>query len=197
VPEARLRLLIPIICFICHVGGNQKEGRIVGLVPNLVEGGLTHVHYADDTVLIIQNREGSIMNLKLILYWFERKSGIKINYHKSEVYVVGGDQKVKEEIAGKLNCKLGQFPMIYLGIPIHTKKLRQTDFVMVTEKVVKRTDPWERKLISSSGRLILVNSCLCSIPVYMMRFYHLIDGQHKEMDSIRGEILLPGWREEI
>jgi hypothetical protein len=137
------------------------------------------------------------LNLKLILYCFESMSGLKINYHKSEVYVVGGDQKVKEEIAGKLNCKLGQIPRIYLGIPIHTKKLRQIDFVMVTEKVAKRTDPWQGKLISSSGRLILVNSCLSSILVYMMGFYHLTDGQHKKMDSIRGRFFRQGGRKKF
>jgi hypothetical protein len=119
-------------------------------------------------------------------------SGLKIKYHKSELYVVGGDQKVKEEIAGKLNYKLGQFPIIYLGIPIHTKKVKQSDFVMVTEKVAKRTDPWQGKLISSSGRLILVNSCLSSILLYMMGFYHLIDGHHKEIDSIRGRFFWQG-----
>jgi hypothetical protein len=49
---------------------------------------------------MIQNREDNILNLKLILYCFKSMSELKINYHKSEVYVVGGDQKVKEEIAG-------------------------------------------------------------------------------------------------
>jgi hypothetical protein len=47
-----------------------------------------------------------------------------------------------------------------------------------------RTDPWQGRLMSSGGRLILVNSCLSSIPTYMMGFYHLTDGQHKELDSM-------------
>jgi hypothetical protein len=34
------------------------------------------------------------------------------------------------------------------------------------------------------GRLILVNLCLSSIPTYMMGFYHLTDGQHKELNTI-------------
>jgi hypothetical protein len=37
-----------------------------------------------------------------------------------------------------------------------------------------------------------VNSCLSSILVYMMGFYHLIDGQHKKMDSIRGRFFWQG-----
>jgi hypothetical protein len=45
-------------------------------------------------------------------------------------------------------------------------------------------DPWEGKMLSSGGKLILMNSCLSSIPTYIMRFYRLTDGQHKDMDSI-------------
>jgi hypothetical protein len=42
------------------------------------------------------------------------------------------------------------------------------------------------------GRLILVNLCLSSIPTYMMGFYHLTDGQHKELDTIRSRFF---WQE--
>jgi hypothetical protein len=60
----------------------------------------------------------SILNLKLILYCFEWMSGLEINYHKSEVYVFGVTQQDKEWLANMLNCKLGCWPMRYLGIPI-------------------------------------------------------------------------------
>jgi hypothetical protein len=90
-------------------------------------------------------------------------------------------------IAGLLNCKLGKFSMIYLGVPIHTRKLRKPDLQIVNEKMRKMIDPWQGRLMSSGGgdRLILVNSCLSNIPTYIMSFYHLTDGYHEELDSIR------------
>jgi hypothetical protein len=121
----------------------SQKGRILGLVPHLVEGGITHLQYADDTVLLIQNEETSIVNLKLILYCFESMSGMKINYHNSEVYVIGEDKGRREEIAAKFNYKLGSFPLMYLGIPVHTRKLRKTDLQMVNHKMGKRTEPWQ------------------------------------------------------
>jgi hypothetical protein len=57
---------------------------------------------------------------------------------------------------------------------------------MVYEKMNKRADPWQGKLMSLGGRLILVNSCLCSSPTYIMGFYHLNDGHHEELDTITG-----------
>jgi hypothetical protein len=71
---------------------------------------------------MIQYREEDIVNLKFILYCFESMSGMKINYHKSEVYVIGGGQDRKEELATKFNYKDGVFPMMYLGTPIHIRK---------------------------------------------------------------------------
>jgi hypothetical protein len=37
-----------------------------------------------------------------------------------------------------------------------------------------------------------VNSCLSSIPTYMMGFYHLSDGQHRELDTIRSRFFWQG-----
>jgi hypothetical protein len=74
----------------------RSKGWILVLVPRLVEGGgLTHLQYADDIVLMIQNNDESILNLKLLVYCFENMSGMKINYHKSEVPVFGGDDQFK------------------------------------------------------------------------------------------------------
>jgi hypothetical protein len=60
----------------------KNNGHLRGLAQNLVQGGLTHLQYADDTVLLIENDEESILTAKLILYYFEAMSGLKINYRK-------------------------------------------------------------------------------------------------------------------
>jgi hypothetical protein len=54
----------------------------------------------------------------------------------------------------------------------------------VNDKMSKRTDPWQGKVLSS--KLILVNSCLTSIPTYIMGFYRLTDDQHREMTLLGG-----------
>jgi hypothetical protein len=73
----------------------------------MIPGGISHIQYADDTAIMVDGFDTSILNLKLILYCFEWMSGLKINYHKSEVYVSGVDQQ-EERIANMLNCKLGE-----------------------------------------------------------------------------------------
>ena len=49
----------------------------------------TRVEDADDTVVMVGYDDTSITNMTFLLYCFEWMSGLKINYHKSEVFVFG------------------------------------------------------------------------------------------------------------
>jgi hypothetical protein len=63
--------------------------HIKGVVSHLVAEGVTHLQYADDSILPIELDETVIANLKFILICFEILSGLKINFAKSEVIVTG------------------------------------------------------------------------------------------------------------
>lgn len=101
----------------------KDKGHIKGLVPHLVAGGLTQLQYADDTVLFKDYDDKTIRSVKFILYCFEWMSGLKINYHKYEVYTVGLNEQDQIRVANMLNGKIGSLPMIYLGIPVSEKYL--------------------------------------------------------------------------
>lgn len=169
-----------------------KHGHITGVLNNLILGGISYIQYADDTVSMVDTTEQSIINLKLILYCFEWLSGLKINYHKSEVFIFGESQGEKERLANMLNCVLGDFPMRYLGVPISCKHLNMGAFGSIKQKMISRLDPWKGRFLTSGGRQILTNSCLSSIPLYCIGFYLLVDGIHSDMDSIRAKFLWQG-----
>jgi hypothetical protein len=61
--------------------------------PRLVNGGVGILQYADDTVLCISHDPEKAVNLKLLLTIFELMSGLKINFLKSELFVIGGDRQ--------------------------------------------------------------------------------------------------------
>jgi hypothetical protein len=56
------------------------------VVPHLIDGGLSILQYADDTILFMDHDLEEIRNLKLILTSFEQFSGLKINFHKNELF---------------------------------------------------------------------------------------------------------------
>ena len=57
----------------------KAAGHIQGVVPNLIPGGVTHLQYADDTLIMIQNSDQGLANLKFMLICFELLSGMVSN----------------------------------------------------------------------------------------------------------------------
>jgi hypothetical protein len=58
----------------------KEDGQIGSLVPHLVDGGISILQYADDTILFMERDLAKAINMKLILYFFEQLSGLKINF---------------------------------------------------------------------------------------------------------------------
>ena len=67
----------------------KADNQLKGVVPHLVEDGLSILQYADDTILFMEHNLEQAQNLKLILCTFEQLSGLKINFHKSELFCFG------------------------------------------------------------------------------------------------------------
>ena len=93
-------------------------------------------------------------------------------------------------MANMLNCKLGAWPMKYLGIPLSDNRLGSFAFAGLKEKMVRRLDLWKGKHLSSGGKLILTNTCLSSLPMYTMGFYLLPKSSNDKMNSVRGKFFL-------
>jgi hypothetical protein len=96
-----------------------------------------------------------------------------------------------------LNCKLGELPIKYLGIPMSDKVLGIGAFQGLSTRMTKRLDPWKGKFMTSSGKLILTNSCLSNLPMYVMRFYMLPKGVHKKMDTVRSKFFWQGSKDQF
>lgn len=109
----------------------KRSGFVRGLVLELVEGGLTHLQYADDTILFVNLDEESICNTKFLLYCFKAMLGLKINYQKSEVFVLESPIEKQREIADIFNCNIGSFHMKYLGVMIDRYYMSSQDFAYV------------------------------------------------------------------
>jgi len=75
----------------------KEDGQFSGIVPHLVDGGLSTLQYADDTVLFIDHDLAKARNMKLLLSVFEQMLGLKINFHKSEIFFYGKAKECEEQ----------------------------------------------------------------------------------------------------
>jgi hypothetical protein len=81
-----------------------------------VEDGLSVLQYADDTILFLEDNLDEAKNLKLVLSAFEKLSGLKINFHKSELFCFGETKERVGEYVDLFGCKEGRMPFRYLDI---------------------------------------------------------------------------------
>jgi hypothetical protein len=110
----------------CLILKAQDEGLIEGLIPHIIQTGCCCLQYADDTIFLIQDCLEGARNLKFILYLFKNISGLKINFHKSEIYCFGKAMEIEDLYADIFTCPIGNLPIKYLGLPIDNKKLNKS-----------------------------------------------------------------------
>lgn len=126
----------------------QQEGLITGLIPHIVDNGVVNLQYADDTIFLLQNDLGMARNLKFILLLFEQMSGLKINFHKSEVVCFGDAVTLKDSFVEIFTCPYKELPLKYLGIPIDNKKIGCSLWLPTEEKVEKKLGAWKGRFLS-------------------------------------------------
>lgn len=101
------------------------------------------------------------------------------------------DRSESMRVANTLDCRLGNLPLNYLGFVIRDKVVRSQSASKLFSKLDSRLNNWKSNLLSSGGRLVLVNSCLSSISTYTMEFYRLNAEIRRRMDTIRSRFF---WR---
>ena len=152
------------------LGKAAEQNLIVGLLPEFKTGGIIFLQYADDTILFSDTDEHHLKNLKCILIWFEKISEMRINYHKSELIPINLDKEAIHKASHMFCSPIGTFPIKFLGIPLHFDKLRREDIQPLIDKILRKITSWKGKLLSQAARLVLIKSCLASIPVYLLSF---------------------------
>lgn len=91
----------------------RAAGLIKGLCPELCEGGIISLQYADDTLLFLEAEERNSINMRWILTCFEQLSGMRINYHKSELITLGLEDSEDVKFLDIFQCVQGNFPIKY------------------------------------------------------------------------------------
>lgn len=100
---------------LCLLKVANLKGIFTGIKINDEGRSISHLQFADDTVLFIKNDMTSILGAKKVLQCFELLSGLKINFSKSALY---GFKILTEDIsywATRLGCGVGTTPFKYLG----------------------------------------------------------------------------------
>jgi hypothetical protein len=93
------------------------DGQVRGVIPHLVDDDLSILQYADDTIIFLDHDLEQAKNLKLLLCAFEQLSGLKINFHKSEIFCYGAAKELEPFYTSLFGCNSGVYPFRYIRYP--------------------------------------------------------------------------------
>jgi hypothetical protein len=75
---------------------------------------LSHLQFADDTLLIGVKSWANVRALRVVMVLFESMSGLKVNYHKSMLFGINIEDSSLIKVASILSSKIGRIPFMYL-----------------------------------------------------------------------------------
>lgn len=79
---------------------------------------ISHLQFADDTLIKGEKCSSNIWTIKAVLQLFECISGLKVHFYKSQLYGVNVRDDWRQRATEVLNCNVGVLPFTYLGLPI-------------------------------------------------------------------------------
>jgi hypothetical protein len=147
------------------------------------------LQYANDTLVILRGGVAAVHRLKAILDMFAEATRLRINFHKSTVVPMAMGASEVAAVRDILGCKVEGFPQTYLGLPLSCVKLKIGDFNPLIAKIDKYLSGWRALLLSSGGRIVLLNAVLDALPVYAMGAMLLPPALIRAIDALRRAFL--------
>jgi len=111
---------------------------------------------------------------------------------KSKLGGVGVEQISIQHFATILNCEVMTIPFVYLSLPIGWCHKKKEFWTGVVDRVKRRLSSWKGRLLSMAGRICLIKSVLCSIPLFYLSLFKMPVGVANEIVSVQRNFLW-GW----
>ena len=147
------------------------------------------LQYADDTLFFCKASIQSVLTLKAIPKCFELASGLKVNYSKSKVGVVGVNINQTMIFAAFLNCDIMKATFSYMGVKVGGNHKRCVFWEGILIKLRSRLSAWKGKSLSLAGRVYLIKSVLTSLPLFYVSLFCMPTTVVREVKRIQKNFL--------
>lgn len=88
-----------------------------GFQIRLGEVSVSHLQFANDTLIMCTNSQRKNKHLRCILRCFEAVTGLKVNFGRSALIAIGDVPNI-DMLAMDLGFKVGSLPTSHLGLPL-------------------------------------------------------------------------------
>lgn len=177
-PERGLRQGDPISLYLfllCAEGFSvllskaEEEGKIHGIRICRSDPSVSHLLFADDSLILCKADPAEALYLKEMLAIYEEESGQLINADKSAVMFSPNTKAAdRNGVMEALNIRSETMNEKYLGLPVFVGQSRSSVFAYLKERIWQRIQGWKERLLSRAGKEILIKAVAQAIPVFAM-----------------------------
>ena len=163
----------------------QKGGPIHGVKVCKRAPQVSHLFFADDSVLFVRATTSECERVIDIIRRYEEASGQRINSEKSEVVFSRNEgADLRQNLLTLLQMKEVDYHAKYLGLPTILSRSKKAVFAGIKERVWKKLRGYKEKLLSSPGKEIILKAVAQAIPSYAMSIFKLPETLLDELHAI-------------
>ena len=183
--------LSPYLFLICAEGLSallrkaERDSLIKGIF--ICRGGprISHLFFADDSIIFCKATISECSALQDILYLYERASGQMINTRKTALFF---NHNIPPDTRSTIINLFGtsvttQFKK-YLGLPPIIGRSKKCAFNDIKDRVHRRLQGWKQKLLSQAGREVFIKAVIQAIPTYAMSCFKFLASLCEELSSM-------------
>jgi hypothetical protein len=148
--------------------------------------------YADDVVLFCHPSVADATAVREILNLFGRSSGLRVNFTKSLATPLRCTPEETTLTAERLGCPVAPLPITYLGILLTIRRPTAAQLQPIVDSIAGRLPTWKAGLMNKAGRLAMVKSVLCAIPIDQLLVYAPPKKSLKMIEKIKRGFLWAG-----
>lgn len=135
---------------------------------------LSHLLFADDSMILTQAKDEDAYVLQSILNRYSNASGQRINSAKSELLfskdVIDRRKILFSNVFGMPICSS---PSRYLGLPGEWQGSKVQALTWLKDRIWHKMQGWKEKYLSLAGKEVLIKSVIQAIPNYIMSVFIL------------------------
>ncbi|KAF7134698.1 hypothetical protein RHSIM_Rhsim08G0116800 [Rhododendron simsii] len=146
---------------------------------------VSHLFFADDTLLFGEASDHGILTIKRILEVHGKVSGQIINFGKSCCFFsvntpVDKRDRLSQLLGIRKDSSLGN----YLGLPTDLSQTRYKVFSYIKDRMRGRTEGWNEFIMNQAGKEVMLNSVALALPSYAMSCVKLLAKLCNELDAM-------------